>query len=277
MSPKESMTGRTLGRRYHKSIEIANGLVGYSQLNSMSKIDWLHITQDEYGILEHLLVNLHTHTQETYHDYDGLGNHMPEMIADWEGLKTHIQVMKNLGNIYWQDKSFRDLYPPGTTLQFIDTGAELHDLGRFCGMNAQAELLAADRVSHQLLKTMFPGFPQDQYLHDISYITGELPLPDPNIGNNILIYWMKLIDTCGKNPPRHPNDLYLAGGHYDNWYTKQIQLGSLPITRIYPTAAETYRANDMRFTLLAADLIRNTFPDINFDLALEQAVAELAI
>lgn len=261
---------RTMGRRFHQSLEIATNLDGYSQLHAMSTSDWLKIDKEEYNTLDSLLGALHAGTQKTYHDYDAAID-LPEMVADWKGLKTHVQVMKNLAEIYWQDESFKQLFPPGTTLEFVYACMDLHDLGRFCGMNANAQLVAADVVSHELLKKMFPGFPQDTYLHDIGYITGDKPLPNPE--ENVFIYCMKLFDTCGKNPPRHPEDLYASDGLYEQWYRQQLANGSLPITKIQPISAVGYKDNDIRFTKQAAELVRHTFPNVDFDEALDRAAS----
>ncbi len=266
----ETAPARTMGVRFHESLAIAAGFDGYGRLHDFSQDNWLHINPDDYSILKPLLARLHVSTQDTYHVHDAaIKTNLPDMIAGYDGLITHIQMMKGIVDIYWQDESFRSLFPPGTTKEFVYVCADLHDLGRFCGMNAQIQLVSADLVSHELLKQMFPGYPQDAYLHDIAYITGAKALPDPE--NNIFIYFMKLIDTCGKKPPRHPRDLDEVDGTYDRWYKNQLLTGSLPITKIQPITADGYRTNDIKFTLVAAELIRDRFPSIDFDEAIESA------
>lgn len=269
----ESAPARTMGVRFHESLTIAASVDGYSRLRDFSQDDWLHISPDDYTILEPLLAKLHASTQDTYHAHDAATKtNLPDMVAGYDWLSTHIQMMKSIVDIYWQDESFRLLFPSGTTKEFVYVCADLHDLGRFCGMNAQTQLVSADLVSHELLKKMFPGYPQDTYLHDIAYITGAKLLPEPE--NNMFIYFMKLIDTCGKKPPRHPSDLNEIGGTYDRWYKNQLRTGSLPITKIQPITAEGYRTNDIKFTLIAAELIRDRFPSIDFDEAIESAARD---
>jgi hypothetical protein len=238
----------------------------------MTTDQWLKIDSDKYSSIEEQLTQLHEKSFDVYHEYDNSkGRTLPEMNLEWGSFTKHLNIMKTVIDRYYDDATFKSLLPPGTTKEFLYLLVDFHDLGRICNMNALSELVMTDNVSHHLLKTIAPNFPQEQFLPDVDQIAGYEKMPGEE--DFPILYFFKLLDTCCKDPARHPDDLEREGSAYSKWYANAIKTGALPITRPKPVAAETYRENDIDFVKRAYTLINKIIPGINFDTVLDEAVA----
>ncbi len=236
----------------------------YQRFSTLDRDGWLTLSERDYDALDAMIWRLHTGYPNPLKP--ALSPIQDNSAVDLAGLRQHIYMMHNMETIYWSSQNFRALLPPNTTLSFAHTCDLFHDFGRFGGINGH-DLLLADAHSHDLVAELFPGFPQDEFLHDIRYIGDIAPAPDPFLYP--FIYWMKLIDTTAKIPRRHPYTLFQPRGAYDAWAERARAEGKFPLSN--GVDAMTYMRSDRAMTLAAKALITKVVPDILFDEALDEA------
>lgn len=243
----------------------------YDKFKQMSTGMWLMLGEQDYQKLEKLIGLVSDKTGEivNQNDVNDLYAGSLDKLRFDDGFPKHIQTMKNILDIYWDEIVKNKLLPPGTTKYFAYTCIIFHDYSRFSNMNG-IPIAIADTVSHELLKLSFPEFPQDKYIHDVEYIFGTKNLPPEE--DNFFMYFLKLIDTYGKIPRRLMDGFFEKGGKYSLWLDAQIQSGTLPINideKI--VTAEEYRERDKLFTTRAYDLVKRMITAIDFESAVIDA------
>jgi hypothetical protein len=160
----KSMASRTMGVRFHSVLEYAATENIFAEMKDMTTDQWLKIDSDKYSSIEEQLTQLHEKSFDVYHEYDNSkGRTLPEMNLEWGSFTKHLNIMKTVIDRYYDDATFKSLLPPGTTKEFLYLLVDFHDLGRICNMNALSELVMSDNVSHHLLKTIAPNFPQEHF------------------------------------------------------------------------------------------------------------------